>query len=90
MSRATRLPELVQALCRRHKPVPAATLADELGISLRTLYRNIATLQGQGAPIRGQAGLGYVLEAGFFLPPLIFSADEIDALILGLQLGREP
>ncbi len=64
----------------------AAQLADELDISLRTVYRDIATLIAQGAPIEGEAGLGYVLHSGFFLPPLMFGEDEVDALILGLRL----
>lgn len=58
-------------------------LADELGISLRTLYRDIATLQGQGAGIDGEPGLGYVLRPGFMLPPLMFSEEEIEALVFG-------
>src|SRR5207253_1901258 len=49
----------------------------------RTLYRDIATLQAQGADIRGEPGLGYVLRPGFTLPPLMFSAEEIEALVLG-------
>ncbi len=58
-------------------------LAEELGVSLRTLYRDIGTLQGQGASIDGEAGLGYILRPGFMLPPLMFSEDEIEALVLG-------
>lgn len=85
MSRAARLLDLVQALRRRRHPVTAASLAEETGVSLRTLYRDIATLQAQGAPIEGSAGLGYVLKPGFTLPPLMFGEDEIDAVILGLR-----
>jgi predicted DNA-binding transcriptional regulator YafY len=81
--------DLVQALRRRRRPVTAAQLADELEISLRTVYRDIATLIAQGAPIEGEAGLGYVLKSGFFLPPLMFGEDEVDALILGLRLVAE-
>ncbi len=67
-----------------------ATLATDLGISIRTLYRDIATLQGQGAEIEGEPGLGYVLKPGFMLPPLMFSIDELEALILGAQwAGRQ-
>ena len=58
-------------------------LARELGISIRTFYRDVATLQAQGADIQGEPGLGYVLRPGFTLPPLMFSADEIEALVLG-------
>jgi predicted DNA-binding transcriptional regulator YafY len=78
--------DLIQALRRRRRPVTAAQLAEELGVSLRTIYRDIATLIAQGAPIEGEAGLGYVLNSGFFLPPLMFGDDEVDALILGLRL----
>lgn len=83
MSRAQRLLDLVQLLRRHRHPVSGATLADELGISLRTLYRDIAALQAQGAAIDGEPGLGYVLRAGFLLPPLMFSDEEIAALVLG-------
>ncbi len=67
----------------------AAQLAAELEVSLRTVYRDVATLIAQGAPIEGEAGLGYVLNSGFFLPPLMFGEDEVDALILGLRLVAE-
>lgn len=86
LSRSARLLDLLQALRRRRRPVTAATLAGELGVSPRTLYRDVATLVAQGAPIEGEAGIGYVLRRGFFLPPLGFTADEVDALILGLRL----
>ena len=61
------------------------SLAEELGISIRTLYRDIVTLQGQGARIEGEAGVGYVLRPGFMLPPLMFSEEEIEAIVLGSQ-----
>ena len=80
MSRAERLLTLVQALRRRRRPVAGAELAAELGVSLRTLYRDIQALIGQGAPIDGEAGVGYVLRPGFMLPPLMFTEDEIEAL----------
>ena len=85
MSRSGRLLELIQQLRRHRRPVTAAALAAELGVSERTVYRDIATLVGQGAPIEGEAGLGYVLRPGFVLPPLMFSDDEIEALTLGLR-----
>jgi predicted DNA-binding transcriptional regulator YafY len=81
--RAQRLLDLIQVLRRHRLPVTGAALAEELGVSLRTLYRDIATLQGQGATIDGEPGLGYVLRPGFMLPPLMFSEDEIAALVLG-------
>ena len=69
---------------RQHRyPVSGAVLAKELGISLRTLYRDIASLQAQGAEIEGEAGIGYVLRPGFMLPPLMFLEEELEALVLG-------
>lgn len=83
MSRAARLLDLLQSLRNRRQPVTGPELARELGVSIRTLYRDIATLQAQGADIQGEPGLGYVLRPGFTLPPLMFSADEIEAIVLG-------
>lgn len=85
MSRAGRLFDVVQALRRARGPTTAAELAGELGVSLRTLYRDVATLVARGVPIRGEAGVGYVLDPGHFLPPLTFGADELDAVLLGLK-----
>ena len=81
--------QLLQALRRRRRPVTGQTLAAELGVSIRTLYRDIASLQTQGAPIEGASGLGYVLRPGFVLPPLMFSEDEIEALVLGSRWVAE-
>lgn len=83
MSRAERLLDLVQILRRHRNPVSGRALAQELDISLRTLYRDIASLQAQGARIDGEPGLGYVLRPGFMLPPLMFSEEEIEAMVLG-------
>lgn len=83
MSRTQRLLDLIQILRRHRYPVTGAILAAELGISLRTLYRDIGTLQEQGAHIDGEPGLGYILRPGFMLPPLMFSEEEIEALVLG-------
>lgn len=85
MSRTARLFELVQILRRHRHPVSGQKLAADLEISLRTLYRDIATLQAQGALITGEPGIGYVLRPGFMLPPLMFSPEEIEALVLGLR-----
>src|SRR3569833_2910415 len=85
MARSERLFTLLQVLRRHRRPVSGRVLADELGISLRTLYRDIASLQGQGAAIEGEPGLGYVLRPGCMLPPLMSSEEEIEALALGSQ-----
>ena len=85
MSRAERLLDLVQILRGYRMPVAGSLLADRLGISLRTLYRDIASLQAQGADIEGEPGLGYVLKPGFMLPPLMFTEDELEALVLGAR-----
>jgi len=83
VSRAERLLALLETLRRHRRPVSGASLASDLGISLRTLYRDIASLQAQGATIDGAPGLGYVMRPGFVLPPLMFAEDEIEALVLG-------
>jgi len=83
MSRAERLLDLIQALRRHRYPVSGSSLAEATGVSLRTLYRDIELLKAQGAHIDGEAGVGYVLRPGFMLPPLMFSEDEIEALVLG-------
>lgn len=85
MSRSTRLLLLLQALRRRRRPVTAAALARELEVSERTIYRDLSALAAQGAPIQGEAGVGYVLGAGLFLPPLMLSEDETEAVLLGLR-----
>ena len=85
MSRAERLLELMQNLRLRRRPVAGAALAEELSVSLRTLYRDIEALKAQGARIEGEAGLGYVLKPGFTLPPLMFSLEEVEALALGAR-----
>jgi len=84
MSRAARLFSLLQALRRHASPVTASALAAELEVSERTIYRDIAALIAQGAAIHGEAGIGYVLRPGFFLPPLMFTEDELEAVVLGL------
>ncbi|MDF1609048.1 YafY family protein [Hoeflea sp. YIM 152468] len=89
MSRAARLLDLLQVLRRHKRPVSGASLAAELGVSLRTIYRDIETLKSQGAAIDGEAGVGFVLKPGFMLPPLMFSEEEIEALVLGSRWVAE-
>jgi predicted DNA-binding transcriptional regulator YafY len=85
MRRADRLFEIIQVLRRARAPITADAIADELETSKRTIYRDIAALMGQRVPIRGEAGIGYVLEEGFDLPPLMLTPDEIEAAVLGAQ-----
>jgi predicted DNA-binding transcriptional regulator YafY len=88
MSRTGRLFQLMDALRGNRRPVTAAALAEKLGVSERTIYRDIQTLTQLGAPVEGEAGIGYVLRNGFFLPPLMFDADELEALVLGARWVR--
>lgn len=85
MDRTERLLALLDALRRRRTPVTAEALAKQEGVSVRTIYRDIQTLIGLGAPIEGEAGLGYILKTGFFMPPLLFSPSELEALVLGAR-----
>ncbi|MHA4868323.1 helix-turn-helix transcriptional regulator [Duganella sp. PWIR1] len=88
MSRTGRLFMLMDAMRGYRRPVTAAKLAEQLGVSERTIYRDIQTLSGLGAPLEGEAGVGYMLKTGFFLPPLMFGADELEALVLGARWVR--
>ncbi len=83
MTKTERLFQLLQILREHRYPISAHFLAQELLVSVRTIYRDIETLQGQGADIEGEPGMGYVLKPGFLLPPLMFSEEEIEALVLG-------
>lgn len=85
MARTERLFALLQAFRRHRRPVTARDLARELSVSVRTVYRDIETLTGQGAPIVGEAGVGFLMRPGFMLPPLMLADDEIEALVLGAR-----
>src|SRR4051812_11642614 len=85
MRRADRLFQIIQILRRGRGPHTADRIAEELETSKRTVYRDIAALLGQRVPIRGEAGVGYVLEDGFDLPPPALTPDEIEAAVLGAQ-----
>lgn len=89
MPRAERLFDLLQILRRHRQPVSGASLAGELGVSLRTLYRDIAALQRLGAEVDGEPGVGYVLRPGFLLPPLMFAEEEMEAVMLGIRWVAE-
>lgn len=85
MRRADRLFEIIQLL-RRRPTVRARELAEALEVSERTIYRDIADLMASGVSIEGEAGIGYVLKAGFDLPPLMFKEQELEALVLGARM----
>lgn len=82
MRRADRLFQIIQVLRRASRPVTADTIAAELETSKRSIYRDIATLMAQRVPIRGEAGIGYVLDGGFDMPPLMLTSDEVEAAVL--------
>lgn len=88
MRRADRLLQILQILRRARAPVSGAAIAEELEVSLRTIYRDIAALEGTGVPVRGEAGIGYVLEEGYDLPPLMFTAEELEVVMLGLRMAE--
>ncbi len=85
MRRADRLFSIVQLL-RRYKITTATKLAEKLEVSERTIYRDIRDLATSGVPIRGEAGVGYAIDRGFDMPPLMFNIEEIEALVLGARM----
>lgn len=88
MRRADRLFLVIHALRGRRTALPARRLAETLGVSLRTVYRDVADLQRSGVPIEGEAGVGYVLRKGADVPPLMFTRDELEALVVGTRFVR--
>lgn len=88
MRRADRLFDIIQHLRTADRPVTAAALASECEVAVRTIYRDIATLQARRVPIDGEPGLGYVLRRGFDLPPLMFTTDELEAIAVGIRMLR--
>ena len=85
MNKTERLFALIDAFRRHRRAVTASDLAEEMDVSVRTIYRDVQTLIGLGAPIDGEAGTGYLLRPGFFLPPLMFDPTELEALRLGAR-----
>jgi predicted DNA-binding transcriptional regulator YafY len=88
MRRADRLFLIIHALRGRRTALQARSLAQTLGVSLRTVYRDVADLQLSGVPIEGEAGVGYVLRKGSDIPPLMFNANELEALVVGSRFVR--
>jgi predicted DNA-binding transcriptional regulator YafY len=89
MRRADRLFQIIQVLRRSTQPVTASQLAAELEVSQRSVYRDVADLIGQKVPIRGEPGIGYVLDRDFDMPPLMLTPDELEAAVLGAQWVAE-
>ena len=88
MRRADRLFLIIHALRGRRTALPARRLAETLSVSLRTVYRDVADLQVSGVPIEGEAGIGYMLRKGADIPPLMFTAEELEALVVGTRFVR--
>ncbi|MBI4936970.1 MAG: YafY family transcriptional regulator [Nitrosomonadales bacterium] len=86
MRKSERLFKLVTLLQGRRTAITAQALADELGVAMRTVYRDIQALVLSGVPIDGEAGVGYRLRAGFDLPPLMFQSEEVTALLVGSRM----
>ena len=86
LRRADRLFDIIRILRTAAQPVTAAAIAEELEVTVRTVYRDIATLQARRIPIEGAAGVGYVLRRGYELPPLMFTEDEAEAIAVGVRL----
>src|SRR5262252_2008952 len=89
MRRADRLFQIVQLLRRRRTATTATHIAERLGVSERTVYRDIRDLVLAGTPIDGEAGVGYRIRPGYDLPPLMFDREEIQALVLGARIVRQ-
>lgn len=89
MRRADRLLQIVQVLRRHQQPLTGLAIAQAVEVSIRTVYRDIATLQAAGVPIDGEAGIGYILRPGYDLPPLMFSLGELETIVLGMHLVRD-
>ncbi|MAU61546.1 MAG: DNA-binding transcriptional regulator [Parvibaculum sp.] len=88
MRRANRLFDIVEYLRRAKRVVTAQELAREMEVSVRTVYRDIADLQASRVPVEGEAGIGYMMRSGYELPPLMFTEDEIEALVFGARMVR--
>ena len=89
MRRADRLFKIIQMLRRSRRPVTAQKIAAELQISVRSVYRDVTDLIAQGVPIRGEAGVGYLLDRQYDMPPLMLTPEELDAAVLGAQWVAE-
>ena len=89
MRRADRLMKVVHFLRRRRRAVTAARIAEEFGICTRTVYRDIQDLMDSGVPISGEAGVGYLIDKQYYMPPVAFDKDELEAIGLGISMVRQ-
>lgn len=89
MRRADRLFRLATLMQRRNGPITAKSISEELEVSVRTVYRDVADLVGSGVPIIGEAGIGYQMASGFSLPPLMLTNEEVEAAVFGLAVAEE-
>ncbi len=88
MRKASRLFEIIQILRLAAHPITAQQIAEKLEVTQRSIYRDIAALQAMRVPIEGERGIGYILRPGFHLPPLMFTPEETEAIVLGMALTR--
>lgn len=86
MRKASRLFEIIQILRLAKRPVTAQQIAEQLEVTSRSVYRDIVVLQSMRVPIEGERGIGYILRPGFEMPPLMFSIEETEAIVLALAL----
>lgn len=89
MKRADRLIQIIELMRRERRPVTAQYMAEELEVTPRTIYRDMVTLTASGVPIDGEAGVGYVMGDGYHMPPMMFTEDELEALMLGMRMVQE-
>ena len=89
MRRADRLIKIVHYLRRMRHAVTAQRLAEEFEICTRTVYRDIQDLVSTGVPIYGEAGVGYLIDKKYHLPPVTFDGDELEAISLGISMVRQ-
>lgn len=89
MRRADRLLKITHFLRQHRQAVTARQVAEHFGICQRTVYRDIQSLMDSGAPIRGEAGVGYTIDKHYYLPPVTFDPDELEAIALGISMVRQ-
>jgi predicted DNA-binding transcriptional regulator YafY len=89
MQQINRQNRILNILRSHRQPTTAAFLAEALNVTVRTIYRDIASMMADDVPIHGETGVGYVLEAGYDLPPLMFNVDELEALMLGADMVQK-